>query len=68
MIGEKSLAPLYQPVRNKPKEIVTYSYAFSCAWRRLHVFAWNSDWFIGLSASVLIGQSNDFGFGFATLK
>ena len=28
----------------------------------------NSDWFIALFASVVIGQSNNFGFGFTTLK
>ena len=37
---------------------LTCSYAFSRAWRRLHVFASSSDWFIGLSAFVVIGQSN----------
>ena len=34
------------------------SHAFSRAWRRLHVFASNSDWFIALFTSVVIGQSN----------
>ena len=34
----------------KPKPIVTYSQAFSRAWRGLHVFASSSDWFIGASA------------------
>ena len=28
----------------------------------------NSDWLIGLSACVVIGQCNYFGFGFTTLK
>ena len=32
--------------------------------RWLHVFASSSDWFIGLSASVVIGLSNYFSFGF----
>ena len=41
---------------------------FSRAWRRLHVFASNSDWFITLFASVVIGQSNYSGFGFTTLN
>ena len=40
------------------------SHVFSRAWRRLHVFALNSDWFTALFASVVIGQSNCFGFGF----
>ena len=34
----------------------------------LHVFASNSDWFIALLASVVIGQRNYFGFVFTTLK
>ena len=43
---------------------------FSRAWRRLHVhvIASSSDWFIGLSASVVIGQSDYFEFGFTTLS
>ena len=37
----------------KPKPIVT-CYAFSRAWRLLHVFSSNSDWFISLPASVVL--------------
>ena len=55
----KNLVPLSQP-------IVTSSHAFSRAWRRLHVFSSSSDWFIRLSAPVVIGQSNYFGFGFTS--
>ena len=53
----------------KPKLIVrvTCLHAFSRAWRRLHVFTSSSDWFIGFSASVVIGHSNYFGFRFTTL-
>ena len=40
----------------------------SRAWRQLHVFASSFDWFIALFISVVIGQSNYFGFGFTTLK
>ena len=47
--------------------IAPRSHAFSRALRRLHVFAWNSDWFIALFASVVIGQSDTFGFGFKAL-
>ena len=43
-------------------------YAFSRAWRRLHVFATGFDWLTGLPASLVIGQSNYFGFGFSTLN
>ena len=45
----------------KPKPIVTCLHAFSRAWHRLHVLATSSDCFIGLSASVVIGQSDYFG-------
>ena len=34
---------------------------------KLQVIAWNSDWFIGLFAPVVIGQSNYFGTGFSTV-
>ena len=47
---------------------MTWSHVFSRAWRRLHAFASNSDWFIALFTSVVIGQSNYFGFGFTTLN
>ena len=33
-------------------------HVFIRAWPRLHAFATNSDWFIDLSVSVLIGQSD----------
>ena len=35
---------------------------------RLHVFASSSHRFTGLSASVVIGQNNYFGFGLTTLN
>ena len=38
------------------KPIVNCSHAFSRAWRRLHVSASNSDWFVALFPSVVIGQ------------
>ena len=47
---------------------LTCLYAFSRAWPRLHVFALSSDWIIGLSASVVIGQSDYFGFVLTELK
>ena len=49
------------PNREKPKLIVTCSYAFNRAWRWLYVFDSNSDWFIALFAYLLIGQSDYFG-------
>ena len=50
------------------KPIVTWSHEFSRAWRRLQVFASSSDWLFVLFPSVLIGQSDYFGFGFTTLN
>ena len=55
-------APFSQPM-GKPKPIMPRSDAFSRAWRRLHLFASNSDWFIVLFTFVVIGQSDYFGFG-----
>ena len=52
----------------KQKPIVPWSHAFSRAWRRLHVFASSSDWLIVLFMFVVIGQSNNFGFGFTILE
>ena len=62
------LTPLCQPIGKKTKNNVTLSHAFSRAWRRLRVIALNSDWFIALLAPVVIGQSNNFGFGFTKLN
>ena len=56
----RNLSPLnFRPIRSKTNR--DFSHAFSRAWRRLHVFTLSSDWFIGLSPSVVIGQSNYFG-------
>ena len=52
----------------KPKPIMICSHVFSRTWRRLHVFDLSSDWFIGLSASVVFGQNDYFDFGFTTLN
>ena len=50
----------------KLNPIVTCAYAFSRAWRRLYVFASSFDWFIEFPATVVVGQSNYFGFSFST--
>ena len=68
VIGQKISRHFLDQSEVKPKPNVTCSHAFSRAWRRSHIFASRSDWFIGLSASVVIGQSNYFGFGFTTLS
>ena len=41
--------------------------ARSCASSELQVIARKCDWFIALSAPVVIGRSNCFGFGFSTV-
>ena len=61
-------APVSQPIRIQTKTNRVLPHAFSRAWRQLHVFASNSDWIVVLFASVAIGQSNYFGFGFTTLN
>ena len=50
-----------------PEPVMTHSRKFSRASHRLYVFAWSFDWFTGLSVSFVIGQSDNFGFGFTTL-
>ena len=70
----KNLALPSQPIRNKTKTNRELRAHISRAWRRLHVFASSSDsesdsdWFIGLFTTVVIGQSNNFGFGITTLN
>ena len=64
----KRLAPLSQPIRSKTKTNCDLPARVSRAWRRLHVFASSSDWFIGLVTTVVIGQSNNLGFGITTLN
>ena len=69
VIGWQNSRPLSQSMRSKkPKPIVPRWHVFSRAWHRLHVFALDSDWFIALFASVVIGQNNYFGFGFTTFN
>ena len=60
----KRLAPVFQPMRSKPKPIALCMRDFSRGLSKLHVIARNFDWFIALSAPVVIGRSNYFGFGF----
>ena len=52
MIVEKTCHFLDQ---SKVKQLVTCSHSFSRAWRKLHVFASNSDWLIVLFTAVVIG-------------
>ena len=63
----KRLASVFQPIYAKPKPTAPCTRDFSCASSELHVIARNCDWFIALSAPVVIGRSNCFGFGFSTV-
>ena len=63
----KRLEPVFQPMRSKPKPIALCTRDFSRGLSKLHVIARNFDWFIALSAPVVIGRSNYFGFGFSTV-
>ena len=67
MIGLQNSRHFLNQWEAKPKPIVVWPHAFSPVWRRLHVFAFISDWLVMLFKSVAIGQSNYFGFGFTTL-
>ena len=62
----KNLALLTQPIKNKTK---TSSLWLACTCfpahggsYTVHEFSLSSDWFIGLSASAVIGQSSYFGY------
>ena len=56
----KNLAPLFRLIEVKLKPIVILLHAFSRALR--HLLTMRSYWFIGFSASVVIGQSDYSGF------
>ena len=59
----KRFAPLCHPIRSKTKtNRDSLTYTFSRALLRLPVCASSFDWFTGLSVSLVIGQSNCFGF------
>ena len=64
MIGLKNSRHIQSVV----KPIVTRSHTFSRASGQKHGIKSSFDWFIGLSVSFVIGESDDFSFGFASLK
>ena len=68
VIGQQNSLHFFNQWGAKPKPIATCTRAFSRALRLLHVIASYSDWFITLFTSVVIGQSNNFSFGFTTLN
>lgn len=61
----KSFAPVFQPMRGKPKTNRTLPVRaiFSRALSEILVVASNSDWFIAVFAHVVMGRSN-FGIDF----
>ena len=63
----KSLAPVFQPMRIKTKTNRTMYVLVPRTSSDLKVIARISDGFIALSAPVVIGRSNSFGFGFLTV-
>ena len=63
----KRLAPVFQPMRSKPKPIAPCTRDFSRASSKLQLIARNCDWFIAPFVPVVIGRSNCFGFGFSTV-
>ena len=59
----KRVAPVFQPMRSKPKPIAPCTHDFFRASSELQVIARNCDWFIALFVPVVIGRRNCFGFG-----
>ena len=64
----KNFAPVFQPMRSKPKIITPCWRDFFRALSKLREIASNSDRFIAFSAPVVIGRSNYFGFLTVILK
>ena len=54
----KKHAPLFQPIRSKPKPIATHVRTFSRALSQLHEFTTSFDCFSGLSGPFVIGSSD----------
>ena len=63
----KRVAPVFQPMRSRTETNRTMYPDFSRASSEFQVIARNCDWFIALTAPVVIGRSNCFGFGFSTV-
>lgn len=61
----KKIAPLSYRIRSKTKTSCD-SIARLPALCAGDVFAWSVDWFTGLSTSIVIGQSDYFGFYFTS--
>ena len=67
LIGSKFSHHFSNQSEVKSKPIVSRACTFSRALFRLRIITSSFDWFTGFSPSFLIGQSNNFGFGFTTL-
>ena len=63
----KRPAPVFNQWEAKAKPIAPRTRDFSHTLSELQVIGRNCDWFIVLSASVVIGRSNCFGFAFSTV-
>ena len=66
VIGLKDSRQFFNQWESKPKPIASCPRDFSRASSELQVIARNCDWFIALSAPVVIGRRNCFGFGFSS--
>ena len=68
MIGLKDSRHFFNQWEAKPKPIAPRARDFYRALSELQVIARNGDWFIALSAPVVIGRSNCFGFVVSTVS
>ena len=66
-IGLKDSRQFFNKREPKLRPIALRTHDFSRASSELHVIAGNCDCLIALSAPVVIGRSNCFGFGFSTV-
>ena len=67
VIGLKDSRQFFNQWEAKPKPIIPCTRDFSRALNELQVISRSCDWFIAVSAPVVIGRSNCFGFGFSTV-
>ena len=67
LIGLKDSRQFFNQRESKPKPIAPCTRDFFRTSSELQLIARNCDWFIALSAAVVIGRSNCFGFGFSTV-
>ena len=67
VIGWKESRQFFNQWESKPKPIAPRTRDFSRASSELQIIAKNCNWFIALPATVVIGRSNCFGFGFSTV-